>query len=223
MKPIAILSLALAASTAAGLVFAQQSGSTQPTQGQQHSDQHRGQAKLDTNGDGAIDRSEAAANPRLAAKFDQLDSNNDGRLEASERPQRKAHQGRGHQGKGHGKHGGSGDMARLDTNGDGRISRDEVAAKPMLVEKFTEIDLNGDGYLVRTEVTIWFERMRPQRQAERNKRFQERFTAADLNGDGKLSKIEVSEKMTRMADSFAWMDENRDGFLSQKELQPPQR
>ena len=41
-------------------------------------------AKLDTNGDGVIDRSEAAADPRLAAKFDSLDTNKDGKLSRSE-------------------------------------------------------------------------------------------------------------------------------------------
>src|SRR3989304_2786642 len=43
-------------------------------------------AKLDTNGDGVIDRSEAAANPRLAAKFDELDKNKDGKLSRDELP-----------------------------------------------------------------------------------------------------------------------------------------
>ena len=41
-------------------------------------------ARLDTNGDGVIDRSEAAANPRLAAKFDELDKNKDGKLTPDE-------------------------------------------------------------------------------------------------------------------------------------------
>lgn len=52
-------------------------------------------AKLDTNGDGVIDRSEAAVNPRLAAKFDQLDKNKDGKLSRDELP-RWQHGRRGH-------------------------------------------------------------------------------------------------------------------------------
>ena len=42
---------------------------------------------LDSNGDGVIDRAEAARSSRLAGHFDRLDRNGDGRLEASERPQ----------------------------------------------------------------------------------------------------------------------------------------
>ena len=54
---------------------------------------------LDANQDGVIDRSEAAAHPRLAARFDELDKNGDGKLDASEQPRapmdRKGHRGPG--------------------------------------------------------------------------------------------------------------------------------
>lgn len=185
--------------------------------------------KLDANGDGAIDRTEAAAHPRLAQKFDQLDTDKDGKLTAAERPQRK----RGHHG-GRGMHGG---IERLDKDGDGRISRAEFdagkaerearmagkagadARKPHHSFDFAAADANRDGYLVRSELRSYHERMRPQREAEFAKHSAERFTAADINRDGKLSKLEVSEKMPRLEKSFAWMDENRDGFLSQQEMQ----
>ena len=55
----------------------------------------------------------------------------------------------------------------------------------------------------------YHERMRPQREAERNARFDARFTEADLNRDGKLGRVEVQEKMPRMADRFAWIDDNQ--------------
>lgn len=180
----------------------------------------RARPTLDTNGDGAIDRSEAAKFPRLAAKFDSLDRNADGRLDASERPQRK-HRG----------HGGFGHPERLDTDGDGRLSRAEVdAAKAgregrpnRLAEHFAAIDANRDGFVVRSELHAWHQAQRPQREAQMRKRLDERFAAADLNGDRKLSRVEVDEKMPRLAKRFAWMDDNRDGFLSRAELQPPQR
>lgn len=189
-----------------------------------------GAMKLDTNGDGAIDRSEAAKFPRLAERFDALDADKDGRLSADERP--KFGGPRGH---GHGMHGGG--IERFDKDGDGRVSRAEFdAGKAEFAARrgpdggkgprdhgpkaldFAALDANGDGYIVRSEERAWRERMRPQMQAEFAKRAQERFAEADINKDGKLSKLEVSEKMPRLEGSFAWMDDNRDGFLSPQEL-----
>ena len=208
-------------------VMAAGAHAAEPTQPQRGA-----KATLDANGDGAIDRAEAAKFPRLAARFDQLDRNGDGRLDASERPQHR-HGRRGgkggwqHRG-GHGFH----DPARLDTDGDGRLSRAELEAGSAnarrgrtspLVEHFDAIDANRDGYLVRAEIRDWHERQRPQREAQMRKRFDERFAAADLNGDGRLSRVEVDDKMPRMGGRFAWMDDNRDGFLSREELQPKRR
>lgn len=169
---------------------------------------------LDSNNDGVIDRAEAAKMPRLAAKFDQLDRNGDGRLDASERPQRHG------MGKHGGKHGGRhGDMSKLDTDHDGRISRPEAAGRDKLAGNFAAIDADNDGYLTRSELQAYHERMRPQREAERAQRFNAKFAEADLNRDGRLSRVEVAEKMPRLAERFNWMDDNKDGFLSRDELQ----
>ncbi|WP_187471030.1 EF-hand domain-containing protein [Luteimonas viscosa] len=210
--------LALALAMSAGAMAAEPAASPQRAD----------KPALDTNGDGVVDRAEASKYPRLAAKFDTLDANSDGRLDASERPQRRHH---GHGGMGSRSHGGHHGAERLDADGDGRLSREEVAAaragrdgRPdRLGEHFDAIDANSDGYIVRNELRAWHETQRPLRQAEMRKRFDERFTTADLNGDGKLSRVEVDEKMPRLAKRFAWMDDNRDGFLSRAELQPPQR
>ncbi|HVR80962.1 MAG TPA: EF-hand domain-containing protein [Luteimonas sp.] len=199
MNRIALLTLALAAAAISAVAVAQQANA--PTH----------HTRVDANSDGVIDRAEAAAHPRLGARFDQLDKNHDGRLAADERPQRHGRRGGPH---------GSGGIAGLDANGDGRIGRDEMVGKEKLVAKFAEIDANHDGYLVRSELRAHHERMRPQRKAEHVKRSDQHFTTADLNRDGKLSRVEVNEKMPRLAKSFAWMDENRDGFLSREELRP---
>jgi Ca2+-binding EF-hand superfamily protein len=205
MNRIALLTLALAATATSAVAVAQQAA---PVHGARHG--------LDANHDGAIDRAEAAKQPGVAARFDQLDKNHDGRLDAMERPQR--HRG--------GARHGAGGIARLDANGDGRIGRGEIAGHGRFADefaaKFDAIDANHDGYLVRSETEAWHARMRPQRMAERARRFDERFAAADLNRDGKLSKVEVSEKMPRLQQRFAWMDGNRDGFLSREELKPKQ-
>ncbi len=217
-----LLAAALCATFATAAVAAPQTGN----------DEGRpARVKLDANNDGSIDKTEAAKHPRFAARFDELDRNGDGKLGADERP----HWKRG----GHGRHGGRhGGIERLDKDGDGRISRTEFDAGKAEREArmagksggddrrsrhafdFAAADANRDGYLVRSEMRAYHERMRPQREAEFAKRARERFAAADINKDGRLSRLEVGEKMPRMEKSFAWMDENRDGFLSEQEMRP---
>lgn len=133
-------------------------------------------ARADSNNDGYIDRSEAAAMPRLLERFDALDANNDGRLSTEELRGRK--QGWGAQGgKGPGGHGG---WMKLDTDGDGRISRAEAAAGgAKMAERFDAMDFNKDGYLDREDRVL---RAR-QRSAEW-------FISADTNRDGQLSRAE---------------------------------
>ncbi|MBB1472709.1 hypothetical protein H5368_06670 [Luteimonas sp. MC1782] len=84
---------------------------------------------------------------------------------------------------------------------------------------FDAIDTNKDGHVVRSEAMAHGERMQAQMRSERERRFTASFTAADLNKDGKLSRVEVDEKMPRLAKRFAWMDDNRDGFLGKAELE----
>lgn len=223
MKSIAILTLALATAAIAGSALAQQATSA-PGQ-----NRHGDFKSMDTNNDGVIDRSEAAAYPHLAAMFDTIDVNKDGRIDASERAQHHAKTGKrggpgkGARGAGRGHRGGMDGIARLDTNGDGRVSQEEAAKTPRVAEKFTAMDANKDGYLVRSEVRAYQERMRAERIVEMQKQFDERFSSADLNKDGKLSKSEVEAKMSWLVKRFAWLDENRDGFLSREELQPRHR
>lgn len=199
--------------------------------------------QLDSNSDGVIDRTEAAASTRLAARFDDLDANGDGRLQRGElRGARKGHGPRGGHRGGH-RHAGIDALARLDTDGYGRISRGELEAanaarearagadpkraartghraRPDLLAQFDAIDRNRDSLLSRGELRSWSEAQRPQREAEMQRRFDERFSAADLNGDGRLSRVEVDEKMPRIASRFAWLDENGDGVLERNELRP---
>ena len=75
MKPVVLIALGLSFAGATALAFAQGPAGNGP------SARH---AELDTNGDGAIDRSEAAKAPRLAGHFDTLDANKDGTLTGAE-------------------------------------------------------------------------------------------------------------------------------------------
>jgi len=127
-----------------------------------------GVAKLDKNGDGMIDRSEAAAAPRLAGKFDSLDKNKDGKLSSDELPKR-----------GDFRHGAHDRMAKLDTNNDGRISREEAKADPKLAARFDKMDVNKDGYVDKADF-----------QARAQQHRDQWFANADTDKDGKLSKAE---------------------------------
>lgn len=166
--------------------------------------------QLDTNNDGLIDRAEAAKYPRLAEKFDTLDSNKDGKLDAGERPSRQGKRGR---------RGGMARIIELDTDGDGRISRAEAAARPQFAARFDQVDGNRDGYLVSSELRAAAEQHRGEFTAQQRERFEAKFTAADRNGDGKLSRAEVEAGMPQLAKGFAFHDEDRDGFLTRADLQ----
>ena len=133
MKHVLILA-ALGLSAATSLVFADGPGG-----------HHRGAMMerlkaADTNGDGMISREEAAALPMVAKNFDQIDANRDGQvtfdeLRAFHEQQRAEH------------------WKRLDTDGDGRISRQEAQANaPRLAERFDKLDTNGDGFLTPDEL-----------------------------------------------------------------------
>lgn len=161
----ALLAVALSAALVSTVAIAQQA-TPAATPDARHQ-------RLDANGDGAIDKAEAAKSPRLAGKFDQLDTNHDGRLSADERPQ--WHRGGHHRGM-HGMHQ---RMQQLDTDKDGRISSKEAAAKPELAQKFAVLDANHDGFLDRGDFQA---RMQQQRD--------ECFAKADADKNGQLSRGE---------------------------------
>ena len=187
--------------TAGGAAIAQQTASGQAPR-----------VGLDANGDGVIDRSEAAKSEKFAARFDQLDKNKDGKLSADERPQWRG---------GHGRHGG-GMMKQADKDGDGRISKAEAAADPKLAERFAKMDVNRDGFVDRSD----------REQMGREHR-EDWFVEADANRDGKLTQAEMDAAdakrraefqqkwQARNAERFQKMDKNGDGSISLDEARAP--
>ncbi len=113
---------------------------------QQHFDQRFTQA--DKNGDGFIDKTEAAGNKRLAKHFDEIDSNKDGKISKDEL---KAHFAASHA-KAHEKF--AEKFKAADKDGDGALSKDEVQASqmPQLAKNFDAIDANKDGKLTQEEL-----------------------------------------------------------------------
>lgn len=163
-KPLILLAVLLATSVAGLAVAASPAGQAQPA------------PRLDTNGDGVIDRQEAAANPRLSQRFDELDKNKDGKLSRDEMPAPR-HGGRnGHRHGGmHGPRDGSAMLLRrMDTNHDGRVSAAEYRAY------FDQLDVNKDGFIDQAD-----------RQARAEQRRAEWFAKADTDKDGKLSPAEL--------------------------------
>lgn len=108
-------------------------------------------AAADVNGDGMLSREEAAALPKLAAHFDQVDANHDGfitreELRAAFMKQVVAH------------------LRKADTDGDGRLSRAEAeAGAPRLAAHFDRIDADGDGYITREEMQAAMQKLKAAR------------------------------------------------------------
>jgi Ca2+-binding EF-hand superfamily protein len=116
-------------------------------------------AGADADKDGKITKAEYSA--QAAARFAKLDANGDGKISSDEMKAmgERMREGRGGRGGGGmmpppgapGRHGGHGDMlARIDTNKDGKISREEMRAR--IDARFDKLDTNKDGVIDQAEM-----------------------------------------------------------------------
>jgi Ca2+-binding EF-hand superfamily protein len=97
---------------------------------------------------------------------------------------------------------------KADTNGDGKISKDEAKANaPRLFEHFDAIDTNKDGQITADEMRAFHEKRRA-----------EHWKKLDTNGDGFISKDEA-KAAPRLYEHFDQLDTNKDGKLSKEEMQ----
>lgn len=142
MKYVAILTalgLASAAFIAVGAPEGRQAGGSMAERFKQ----------ADANGDGMLNKAEAAALPRVAKHFDEIDADHNGQITPDEL--RAFHEKRRAAG-GKERGGRAQNWKKLDTDGDGRISREEAKAAPRLSEHFDAIDANKDGYITAEEM-----------------------------------------------------------------------
>lgn len=106
-----------------------------------------------------------------------------------------------------------GPMGKVDTDGDGSVTRAEMASHGAAM--FARMDANGDGVI---------------NAEDRAARRAEMFAKADTNGDGELSQAEMEARRDarmerrearaeRMAERFANMDTDNSGGLTQEEMQ----
>jgi len=106
-----------------------------------------------------------------------------------------------------GQHGPS--FEKLDTNSDGKITKDEFVSD--VKSHFLEADANKDGKVTKDELKQAADKKREEFKA----RLDDKLKESDKNGDGKWSKDELPPPV---AHRFDKLDTNHDGFLSQDEL-----
>lgn len=105
-------------------------------------------------------------------------------------------------------------IEKLDTNGDGAISKAEVEAAK--AAKFAEADANGDGSLTMAELEAFHEAERESKREEMKRRM---FARADANSDGVISIDEFEMRGRGGENMFERVDANDDGILSAEELE----
>ena len=97
---------------------------------------------------------------------------------------------------------------RLDVNGDGRLDRLELKGQPALLRR---LERQGK------RQTLLLNDLRGEPGQLRGQRLARRFKLADANGDRRLTRGE-SLAMPWVANHFAALDRNSDGYLSLREL-----
>lgn len=97
-------------------------------------------------------------------------------------------------------------LAKVDTDGNGSLSKAEIDA--FNLARAQEMDLNKDGSVTADEARTFHEQQRAKRQAER-------FAKMDTNKDGKVSVQEIADGR---GDWLMRKDANGDGQVSPDEM-----
>lgn len=91
---------------------------------------------------------------------------------------------------------------KIDTDGDGRLSREEVNAAPAkrLQHNFNEIDTNGDGYLSKEEMRAYHQAMRAKMQERRGSKEGPRGEKIENPGRRIDAQTSMEERKARRAE-----------------------
>ena len=118
---------------------------------------------------------------------------------------------------------------KADTNGDGKISFEEIkAVRPKITQEiFNKIDTNKDGFLSREELRAAraakeggeAQNNRPGPENQQGKAaLAEKLREADKNGDQKVTFEELKAVMPKITqEQFARFDRNKDGVISKED------
>lgn len=109
-----------------------------------------------------------------------------------------------------GMHGARLSFEELDTNGDGQVTKEEIAAAA--TARFSEVDTNGDGNISAEELAAASERAKEERITKM-------IEKRDTNGDGVLSQAEMQPDTDRTDRMFERLDANDDGVISAEEFE----
>lgn len=109
-----------------------------------------------------------------------------------------------------GKHGPQMNFEKLDANGDGQVTKEEIAAAASA--RFEAVDTDGSGTLSAEELAAASERAKEERIAKM-------IEKRDENGDGVLSQAEMQPGSDRMDRMFERLDANSDGVISAEEFE----
>lgn len=105
-------------------------------------------------------------------------------------------------------------LQNADKNGDNLVSREEAKAVPWLDKRFDVLDSNKDGQISREEIAA----AKSAHHEERKRKADEKFSKADADQDGSISREEAEKGLRSIASKFDVIDANKDGKITQAEI-----